>query len=210
MNSEHEELVAKVLAGDLRGDDPRVAALPPEAKAQLAQLGRLQQVLDAAATTERTTLTDLAPEPPATDPAARNFWLRGAGIAALAAGVLLLAQSLKPEGTGRGGAHGSLGRIEPVELVAPRDAIEGDFALFLWQPRDAAPLDRYVLSIWDAAAFAADGAAAPLFARELAATSWRPDATTPALPDKITWRVDVQPLDGVLRRGPTATAWRRR
>lgn len=226
MNPDHEELLAKVLAGEIGADDPRVAALPPEAKEQLAKLGRLQRVLDAAAATERATLDDLAAAPPAAeragppmpppaahDPAARKFWLRGAGIAALAAGALLLVQTFAPDGggnAGNGGAHGTLGRVEPVELIAPRDAIDGDFALFLWQPRDAAPLDRYVLSIWDAAAFAADGGTAPLVTRELAATSWRVDTATPALPDRITWRVDVQPLEGVVRRGPTATAWRRR
>jgi hypothetical protein len=219
-----EELLARVLTGDVRTDDPRVAALPPAAKEQLANLTRLQQVLEVAATTERTVLTDLAEspstpppsanhEPPLRDPAARAFWLRGAGLAALAAGFLLLVQSFDRDGaggSGGGGASGTFGQVLPVELLEPHGAVDGEYALFRWQPREAAPLDRYVLSIWDAAAFDADSGATPLLTRELAATSWRPEAAALPLPDRITWRVDVQPLEGVLRRGPVATAWRRR
>ncbi|MBM4015946.1 MAG: hypothetical protein FJ293_13410, partial [Planctomycetes bacterium] len=67
MNADHEELLAKVLAGEIGADDPRVAALPPEAMEQLGKLGRLQRVLDAAAATERATLDDLAADPPAAE-----------------------------------------------------------------------------------------------------------------------------------------------
>jgi len=206
-----EELLAAALTGDVADDDPRLAALSPAARARLASLRRLQGRLDAAAEQERTTLTEASETPRrVADPVARRFWLRAAGIAALAAGVLLVAQTLKLDGDDPGsGSHGSLGVRHPVTLLAPKGEV-ADFAEFRWEPREAEPLTRWVLSIWEESAYDSDPKSAPLFLRELGATSYRPGPNDAPLPDRIAWRVDAQPVEGAVRRGPVEKAWRRR
>lgn len=148
-----------------------------------------------------------AKEPPA-DRAARAFWLRAAAFAGVAAVILLALQRFGPNGAGD--AHAGAERVDPVTLLAPRAGCGGDYGAFRWQPSAPTALDRYVLTIWDEAALAADRAAPPVFERELAALAYTPTPADPPLPDRITWRVDVQPLERALQRGPTATAWRER
>ena len=207
-----EELLAAALAGEVADGDPRLAALPPAARARLAALRDVQARLDHAAATEHATLAegDGGARGGSAQPVARRDWLRGAGIAALAAGLLLLVQWFQGNAPSDGsGHHGALGAIEPVALLEPKGEVEA-FALFRWEARDPQPLTRYVVSIWDAAAFERDPKSAPLLQREVGVTRFELGADAPELPDRIAWRVDVWPLDGALRRGPVERAVRRR
>src|SRR5688572_5241291 len=105
-----EELLAAVLAGDVAEGDPRLAALSAAARERLAELRGLQTLLDRAGADERAAVaeldTDAEPRalprlvPRAADPIARRFWLRAAGIAALAAGLVLLLQTFQGDGEG--------------------------------------------------------------------------------------------------------------
>jgi len=211
-----EELLAAVLAGDVAKGDPRLAALSAAARERLAELRSMQALLDRAGADERAAVSELdqpaAAEPRAAprvaDPVARRFWLRAAGLAALAAGLVLVLQSFQRDGGGDG-HRGTLNAIEPVTLLEPKGEVEV-FVLFRWEARDPQPFARYVLSIWDEAAHAADPKSAPLLEREVGATSFRLGAADPSLPDRIAWRVDVVPLDGARQRGPVEKAWRRR
>lgn len=222
-----DELLAAVVAGDVERDDPRVAALPLERRQQLDALLRMQERLDEAADDERALLDEVdgvadgaatARAGPVVLPGPRRlastFWLRAAGVTAVAAGLLLLVQSLFPPEPGAppgGGSLGSgqLGAEVAIELLAPRGAVDS-FAPFQWRLADAPPLARYVLVIWDGSGPAPDSGGRPLLEREVDATQWSPAAGDPPLPLRIAWRVDLRPLDGARQRGPVETAWRGR
>lgn len=208
-----DERLAELLADAAAEHDPRVLALPPPLRARFAELQRLQLDLDATAARERELLAqvdgtsgDAAAAAPA--PSEATPWLRLSVIAAVAAGLLLIVhfmQSPPVDSDPLGGGHaGTLGATAEVVLRTPIGEVD-DFDRFEWNGT-LPPMGRFVLTIRDAAAPAT---AAPMVERRLDGTSWSRDATAPPLPDRITWRVDVAPLEGPLQRGAEASAWLR-
>ncbi len=211
-----DELMAAVVAGDIVRNDPRVEALPAKQRAQLDALLRTQARLDEAAEDEQALLAeiergDVAPTAATPGPRrlASTFWLRAAGIAAMAAGLLLLAQTLRTTDPVTPIGSGQLGSEVAIELLAPRGAVDA-FAPFRWQMADAPPLSRFVLLIWDGGGAAPEAGGRPLIERDVDGTQWTPAAGDPPLPDRIAWRVDLRPLDGARQRGPVESAWRDR
>ncbi len=215
---ESDELLAAVVAGDVAMDDPRVQALPKAALERLAKLMALLGDLDAAGKQERALLAEVERDGDrdTVAPVARpsSFWLRAAGAAALAAGLLLVVQAVKtrlasePELRPGPRVDGTLGTTAKIELLQPKDGV-AELRTFRWRG-ELPPLGRFVFTIWSGDAATPAERGAPLLVRELATPSFEADAATPALPDRITWRVDVKPLEGALTIGPEAKAWRAR
>ena len=248
MNELDDDIVTAVLAGDLEVDDPRVGGLSSAARARLDELLRVQRRLAAEGSRERELLaqveaaaagpvpsevTAFLAEQTAQSPApvpvpvhGRFVPRRVAGIAALAAGILLLVYASQswyssdartwsrgdpvPSRVGTG-TLGERADVAPIHPVGEFEAGAADGARATPEPfrwRGELPkFTRFRLRIWSHDALAVDSKGGRIVEREISTNEWLPDV---ALPDRFHWGVDIVPFEGEAQAGFEVEAWQRR
>ena len=166
LSAEHQELLNRVLTGDVSPEDPRVQAAVQASRAfrsELAELRRVSELLDAAARDERETLDSIdweRQDVPGADVVApflrararelhhrRRFLRRSLAAAAAAAlvagGYLVRALLSERQGPSQGEITLGSGGLELLGARAP----DGGFGSFRWR-YDLPPGGWYEIRVW--------------------------------------------------------------
>jgi hypothetical protein len=218
-SSEHEAMLAEFLAA-ADGAPPEAIAGCPECQELLADLRQVATAVTAAARQEHELLADVERmDPAAATQAARRFaaqhlqgpppaqprrpWGTWTGLLLAAAAVVavLLWPRGAPEDPARRTGPVLLGSAGDLRLDHPVGPVTR-YAPFTWQAVEGIGV-VYQLSIWKDGADRGDK---PILTLPLETTTWDPEATGQALPDRIRWQVKATDLARTFERLGSASS----